>query len=281
MTKQSSGYRLLALDMDGTLLDSQRTIRPDSIAAIKKAQSLGIDVMLVTGRHHTAVTPYHAQLGLSTPAICCNGTYVYDFATHRAVLSDPLDKDTTLALIAWSKRHHIHMLLYADDAIIFETVNDNLRSFRAWAESTPENVRPYIRPIEKSFEFEAEQADKIWKVLVTAEDGPTMAACLKEIETSLPVDCEWSWENRVDINPRGNSKGKRLEEVASRRGIKAAEVIAIGDQMNDMTMLQYAGLSIAMGNGRDEAKACADYVTSGNDEGGIAAALEQLVFQPA
>ncbi len=278
MTDHSSSYRLLALDLDGTLLDSKRAIRDDSIAAIKKVQERGIEVILVTGRHHTAVRPYHWQLGLSTPAICCNGTYVYDFATQRPLISDPLDKDTARALVSWAERHDIHMLLYADDAIIYEAVNENLQSFNAWVATVPAAVQPLVRPVNGSFANDIDQVKNVWKVLVTAENGPKMMECLKEIETSLPVDCEWSWENRVDINPRGNSKGKRLEELATQKGIAASEVIAFGDQMNDITMLAYAGLGIAMDNGKEEAKSQAKYVTAGNDEGGIAAALERFVL---
>ena len=274
----ASPYRLIALDLDGTLLTGKRTIRDDSISAIKRVRERGIEVVLVTGRHHTAVYPYHRQLGLDTPAICCNGTYVYDFAARRVLTSDPLDKETSRTLVDWTERHGIHMLLYSDDVIIYKEINENLRSFLAWSDTLPDNVKPYVRPVDSTFHEEVEKAGQIWKFLVTGEDGPAMAAHLDEIADTLPIDYEWSWENRVDINPRGNSKGRRLEEIVRQKGLSPSEVLAIGDQMNDITMLRFAGMGIAMGNAREEAREIADYVTAGNEEGGVAAALERFVL---
>lgn len=271
-------YRLVALDLDGTLLTGKRTIAPSSIATIKRVRERGIEVILVTGRHHTAVYPYHWQLELNTPAICCNGTYVYDFARQRVLTSDPLDKNTSRTLVDWSEHHGIHMLLYSDDVIIYREINENLRSFLAWSTTLPENVRPHVRPAEGDFHEEVEKADQIWKFLVTAENSPAMADSLEEIATTLPIDYEWSWDNRVDINPYGNSKGRRLEEIARRKGLLPSEVLAIGDQMNDITMLRFAGMGVAMGNAREEVKETADYVTAGNEEDGVAAALERFVL---
>ena len=91
-------YRLVALDLDGTLLDSGLAIRPESVEVIAEARRQGVEVMLVTGRHHVVTAPYHRQLGLETPAICCNGTYLYDFGAQRASLGNPLSRTQALLL---------------------------------------------------------------------------------------------------------------------------------------------------------------------------------------
>lgn len=92
-------YRLIALDLDGTLLDSHAQIRPETLKVLQQARQQGIEVIVVTGRHHIAAYPYHHQLQLSTPAICCNGTYAYDYHARRAVAANPLSKAQMLRIL--------------------------------------------------------------------------------------------------------------------------------------------------------------------------------------
>lgn len=84
-------YRIIALDLDGTLLDSKKRILPESLSALAQARAEGVKVVVVTGRHHVAIHPFYQALELDTPAICCNGTYIYDYQAKKVLDSNPLE----------------------------------------------------------------------------------------------------------------------------------------------------------------------------------------------
>lgn len=92
-------YRVIALDLDGTLLTPTKTILPQSVEAITQARKAGVKVIIVTGRHHCAIHPFYQALNLDTPAICCNGTYLYDYPAKKVLASDPLDAQVALRVI--------------------------------------------------------------------------------------------------------------------------------------------------------------------------------------
>jgi hypothetical protein len=273
-------YRLVALDLDGTLLDSRLQIRADTIDALARVRAKGIQVMIVTGRHHVTAYPYWHQLGLESPAICCNGAYVYDFATTRPLAANPLSRHEATRLLELVRQHAIDTMIYVDEFMAYETESSNHANIRKWSDSLPENLRPRIRQVD-SFERLVEQAPSIWKYFATGSDASAMRAFAVAVEQDQGLSCEWSGDNRLDITRADNNKGKRLAEWAAQQGIKPAEVIAFGDQQNDMEMLRIAGMGVAMGNSGEHVRTCADWVTGTNDSAGIADALHRFILTPA
>lgn len=273
-------YRLVALDLDGTLLDSQLQIRAETIDAIARLRAQGIEAMIVTGRHHIAAYPYWKQLGLELPAICCNGAYVYDFANDRPLANDPLTRDEARRLLALARRHAVYTMVYDRDFMAYETVDGHLRKLLNWAASLAPAVRPRIEKVE-SFERLVDSAQTIWKFITAADDAAAMRAFVDDVEQSLGLCCVWSGATRLDITHAGNSKGHRLTQWIAAQGIAAAEVIAFGDHQNDIEMLRMMGTGVAMGNSQADVQACADWVTGSNDGSGIADALDRFVLTPA
>ena len=92
-------YRVIALDLDGTLLNSAKTILPETLEALHKAQQSGVEIILATGRHHSAIHPFYQALQLTTPAVCCNGTYLYDYPQQRVSDNDPMTADQAELII--------------------------------------------------------------------------------------------------------------------------------------------------------------------------------------
>jgi Cof subfamily protein (haloacid dehalogenase superfamily) len=270
-------FRLVALDLDGTALDSAFRFRPRTEAAVAAALQRGIDVVLVTARHHVAVRPYHAQLRLRSPAICCNGTYVYDFLAPRVLAGNPIDKAQAHWLLALVRRHGVHCLVYTGDCMAFEVANAHAQRFCAWAASFPPDVRPDIRHV-GSFERLIDESDLIWKFLVSHDDADVLALWQAEAATSTAFSIEFSWKNRLDVVPSGNSKGQRLLEWAASRGIEPAEIIAFGYNHNDVTMIRSVGMGVAMGNGEDVVKAAAARVIGDNQSDDIAATIERFAL---
>ena len=270
-------YRLVALDLDGTLLDSSLKIRNDTITALAEVRARGIQAMIVTGRHHVTAYPYWYELGLDLPAICCNGAYVYDFQARRPLVGDPLTRHEARELLKLVRKYAISSMVYIDEAMAYETESEYHPYLLKWSATLPGALRPRIEQV-NSFEQLTEDAENIWKFAAAGKSEPALRAFVAEIDETLGLSCEWSGNDRLDITRAGNNKGTRLAEWIAEQGIEREEVIAFGDQNNDFEMLRMAGLGVAMGNSGANVQACADWVTGTNDNGGIAAALKRFVL---
>jgi hypothetical protein len=270
-------YRLIALDLDGTLLDSHLQIRPATIDALRHVRSQGVKVMIVTGRHHVAAYPYWHQLGLELPVICCNGAYLYDYLEHHPLASDPLTRLEARGLLQLVRKHNIFAMVYDKDSMAYETKDAHLSRLLKWSAKLPQEVRPRIDHVD-SFERLVDEAETIWKFTSSCKDMSAMKAFVSDIEHNLGLSCEGSGNDRLDITHAGNSKANRLSQWIAEQGIAHEEVIAIGDEQNDMEMLRMVGMGVAMGNSQDEVQACADWVTGINDSDGIAQALRRFVL---
>lgn len=273
-------YRLVALDLDGTLLDSTLQIRRQTVDALQRVRDRGAQVMIVTGRHHTAAHAYWHQLNLELPAICCNGTYVYDFRTGRPLVGNPLTRDEARELLTIVREHPVHVGVYVDEAMTYEADAPHLAGMRRWGATLPEAVRPRLEPV-ASFDRLIDEASAIWKFLLASDDAEALGACEQAIGAHPGFACVRSSRARADVSRAGNSKGQRLAEFIVQQGILPQQVIAFGDQDNDREMLELAGLGVAMGNSHAGVRQSADWVTGSNDSDGIAEALERFVLTAA
>ncbi|BBV85998.1 pyridoxal phosphatase [Enterobacter kobei] len=267
-------YQVIALDLDGTLLTPQKTILPASLTALQNARKSGAKVVIVTGRHFVAIHPFYQALALNTPAICCNGALLYDYAEKRVIASDPLQPEQATQLVNLLDSYKVHSLMYADDAMFYQNPTGHITRTENWAKSLPESQRPTFTQV-PTLRRAVEDVNSIWKFALTDTDTRKLEAFTKVVERELALTCEWSWHDQVDIAQTGNSKGKRLEQWVKSQGLSMNQVIAFGDNFNDLSMLQSAGLGVAMGNAVDEVKACADLVIGNNTETGIADVVNQ------
>ncbi|QIQ21296.1 pyridoxal phosphatase [Zophobihabitans entericus] len=269
-------YKAVAFDMDGTILDKNREILPETVEVIKKISAKGIKVLLATGRHHSVVYPYHYQLGLDTPVICCNGSYLYDFNQHKVLAGNPMSKEQAKTLLGLVNKHGIHTLIYTDEKATYEVLDDHLEGLFKWINSLPEEIRPVLHKVD-SFIDVIDEANVVYKFATSSHDLPALRAFSHEIETLYPdLSCEWSWSNRADVAKAGNNKGAGLEQWSKLSGVPMSQIVAFGDNYNDITMLKGAGLGIAMGNGEDDIKAIADRVIGDNNSPSIALELEKI-----
>jgi Cof subfamily protein (haloacid dehalogenase superfamily) len=263
----------IALDLDGTALDSGGRLRPRTLEAVARAAKAGVATVLTSGRHHSAVRVYHHELKLTTPAVCCNGTYLYDFAAGRAIAGAGMTKATAQRALRICRDHESMLALYVDDAMVYETLTPHLERLIAWGEALPTPLRPnFVKG--PRFETAIDEGQKIWKLLASHAEASRLSACRDELFAQSDLAVEYSWRDRLDVCPGGVGKGKRLLEWAAQNALEPEMVIAFGDSENDVEMLtKFEG--VAMGNANAAAKAAAKRVIGDNDSDALAEEIER------
>ncbi|AYH47400.1 pyridoxal phosphatase [Dickeya fangzhongdai] len=270
-------YRIIALDLDGTLLTQKKTILPESLQALAQARQAGIKVIIVTGRHHSAIHPFYQALALDTPAICCNGTYLYDYQTGQTAEANPLTPAQAKSVLQRLQQFDIHGLMYADDAMFYQHITGHITRTQVWAENLPESQRPTFRQVDNLLAA-TDHTRSIWKFATHHTDTAALNDFAHLVEQELGLACEWSWMDQVDIAQSGNSKGRLLQRWVESQGFSMNEVVAFGDNFNDISMLSTAGLGVAMGNSADEVKAHARLVIGHNEQPSIAEVIRSRVL---
>ena len=269
-------YKLLALDLDGTLLNSKGEILKSSKKGIKAAQQMGVKVVLVTGRHHVAARPYHYELGLDTPAICCNGACIMDYSQPEPVYSHPLSRDQARHIIHIARERNLRILMYVEDAMTFEVMEPHMERLCNWANRQPAIVRPKIKQIDDALRVMA-SSKAIHKFVLFHPNQDHFLAAYQYILSLDEFSCERSWVDRMDISNSGNSKGSTLSMLAEQWGIEREDIIAVGDNDNDISMIQFAGLGVAMEHCSEPMKSHANLFIGSNDEDSIADLIETYI----
>jgi Cof subfamily protein (haloacid dehalogenase superfamily) len=270
--------RLLAVDIDGTLLNSQFKISPEDLGALRRAREQGVEVILATGRRHAFALPIALQLGFDFSLISSNGAITRSLSGetfHR----DLLPATTCRRLCAAMKEFRGHSVLTFDKeakgAIVLERMDLLTGSIQKWLEKNLEFI-DFVIPVEDSLITDPVQAMFCGPIARMAEvlraiEGSGLAKQVTVLRTEYPVRDL----SIIDILHAGCSKGHALERLARQRGIAREEIMAIGDNFNDIEMLAIAGRAFVMGNASEEMRNRGWEVTLSNDRNGVAAAVEQ------
>lgn len=270
--------RLIAADIDGTLLNPEFRISDLDLGALRRAHDAGIEVVLVTGRRHTFALPIAQMLGFDIWVISSNGAITRSLAGetfHR----DMLPLDTCRKLVLGMREFRGNTVLTFDTeakgAIVIERMDELSASIQRWLEKNL-NFIDFVIPIEGALVTDPVQAmfcgtiPRMHKVL-SEIDGLSLDVTV--LRTEYPVRDL----SIVDVLNGGCSKGHALERWATHRGIPREEVMAIGDNYNDIEMLAFAGYPFIMGNASEELRGRGWNITLANDQNGVAAAIEQVL----
>ncbi|MBC2873802.1 MULTISPECIES: HAD family hydrolase [Streptomyces] len=260
-------YRLVATDLDGTLLRSDETVSERTRAALARAAAAGAAHIVVTGRPVAWTKHILDVLDYRGLAVCGQGAQVYHAGEHRLLTSVTLDR--RVAALAVEKIEAetgpLHLAASRDglDGDLLVTAGYRLQ----------EGPRPPV-PVTDQADLWAEPLNKLYLQHPRLDDD-ALAEAARAAAGGL-VDVTMAGEGIVELLPLGLSKATGLSLAARRLGIKAAETIAFGDMPNDIPMFGWAGYGVAMAGAHAELKAVADEVTAGNDEDGIAVVVERL-----
>lgn len=266
--------KLIAIDIDDTLLNSQHRISEDTKAALKMALSQGIKVVLCSGRPLAGVSPFLKELGLSGDdqyVITYNGGLV-ETVSGKILSREILDNDAYRRIVKYVTENQMQYYVLDDQSNVYTSDHDinRIAVVQAWENSAGILVR---EPDELGNDFEITKAAIIGE---KADLDKFEAPVKKEFSNDYYV--VRAADNFLEIMHQNVNKGNGIKKLMKILDIKADEIMAFGDEQNDIPMFKLAGTAIAMGNGSKLAKSHADYITDDNDNDGIAKALNKFIF---
>jgi Cof subfamily protein (haloacid dehalogenase superfamily) len=275
-----NSIRLLAVDIDGTLTDPNYQISARNIAALRSAHEAGVQIVLATGRRHDYAMPVAREIGVPMLLISSNGALVRSSA-GETFYTDRLPARTATELIQYMGDFRSHAVLTFDregkGALVLERFEDLNRSISRWLELNAPFIE-YISPLENSLTEDPIQAMYCGKLtrMEELERHLNQAGFLSQISV-----LKTQYDHRdlciLDILNRNCSKGHALRRWAENQGISREQIMAIGDNYNDLEMLEFAGLPFVMGNASQDMKQSGWKVTGSNAEHGVAQALEEVL----
>lgn len=265
--------KLIALDMDGTTLDDNHQVTPENMAAINAALQQDIHVIVSTGRSNAELLPVLQQLPQLRYFSCANGAKIYDRALDSNIFEDMLPFEHAVTVLDSLKDFDVLLEIYANNEIyaesyLYENIDDYLipelkpliRRTRTPLPSLGGFLQQWQKPVEKFNVFFNNPADR-----------SRIAARIEQLAIALTHE----FTCNLDVTSPTASKGTALGHLCQQFGIKANEVMAIGDGHNDISMLEFAGCSVAMANAVPAAKAAAKFHTQSNHASGVAASIRQ------
>lgn len=268
-------FQAIALDMDGTLLTRDHKISSATRAALAQTRAYGIKVLLVTGRHFMTARPFHHELALDTPIICSNGAYLYDPAQDRILAGDPLAVAPLTQLLAEVRAQQMGALFHLDEGIGYIGCEEYVTRIQQRSDNLPAHLKISLLPAE---DLDAWLQKPIWKLELFNQDPSRLHRFVSEVVQTLPFTQDWAAPYAVELVQPGCSKGNRLAQWAASEGIAMENVVAFGDNNNDISMFEQVGLAVVMGNATPQIQAHAHRVTADHNEDGIALALQRWVL---
>ncbi|MBR2518774.1 MAG: HAD family phosphatase [Selenomonadaceae bacterium] len=267
-------YKLLALDMDGTLLTSQKKILPRTLTAITELSRRGIYVVTSTGRNLSELVDFREELKPMHFGILISGGMVFDFKNDKPIKVHGLDEKTILQLIDFGLEEramiHLHTVRHS---IARE---DDINHMDNFAMGIYRDMFSRICLRCDDFKkFVREHPGEVIKVNLYHRSEESRDRNLARIQP-LNLSISFAEAFNLEMSPANITKGSGLVELCDFLKIDISEAVAIGDSFNDREILQTAGLGVAMGNASDEIKRLADFVTLDNDHDGVAAAIEKF-----
>lgn len=265
-------YKLLAVDLDDTLLDSRLKVPEGSRRAVEQARRAGVRVTLATGRMFCSALPYARELGVEDYLMTYQGALVKHSVTGDVLFHRPVPLDLALEVIQLVNRYGYHINVYLDDTPYIARRTKEGDLYAAISRIPMEEVGDLT-----AFLRERDQ-DPTKIVVVTREE--LIDNLLAEVQPLFgeTLHITKSKPHFLEFSHLLGNKGDALAAVARYYGVAQEEIIAVGDGYNDLEMLDYAGLGVVVGNARPEIKERADFVCRSNDECGVAEVVEKFIL---
>jgi len=276
MNRDSLKYKMLVTDMDYTLLNKEKRVSDRNREALRRAMEKGVHMVVATGRIYTSARIYAKLLGLDTPIIASNGALIKD--ASKTIFRGILSQDTVREMLRLCHKYGIYCHFFTENTIYSEKlINVSLR-YTEWNKYMGEEDQVKIRIVDDGEEIIEAAKSEVLKAVVFDDDDEKIQKLRDGIMETGIVSVSQSMKHNLEVMNKGVTKGNAVRILAQLYGINREEVIAIGDNENDISMIEYAGLGIAMGNAEECLKRAADHDTGDYQEDGVAEAIEKFIL---
>jgi len=278
--------RIVALDLDGTLLDSQKRLTPVCRDALARAADAGVEIVPTTGRFFGMMPEAVRDLPFVRYAITINGAEVFDRREGRAIVREEIPLATAIEIMKMLDRHDVIYDCYRSDWGWMTASMQERAADYATDEHYLAMVRGFRRPVPELKAHLAETAAEgdVQKIMLFSRRSPESAALAlrslaDEVAAAFPqISVTSSTRNNLELNIRSANKGNALRRLAEHLGLTLANCVAFGDGLNDLSMIEAAGVGVAMANAVPEVKSAAKYIAPSNDEDGVAKGIDKWIF---
>ncbi|NLY18984.1 MAG: HAD family phosphatase [Clostridiaceae bacterium] len=262
-------YKLLAVDVDGTLVNNNREVTEKTKEYIKMAIEKGIVFTISSGRPIQGVKLITEQIGVDIPVITYNGAMVITADGKNIIYSCNMKEEDVLEIEKYGKEFNTTIAIWSENKLYTNRIDEKALKYSQVSGTKPQrysNLKELVKKgINKMLWFDDIERINSFERELHGKLGPSV-----NFHTSQPIYLEF-----VDRNA---SKAIALEKLGQYYNIKREEMIAVGDGFNDLSMIEYAGLGVAMENAPDEVKKAADFLTLSNEEDGVAFVIEKFIF---
>lgn len=262
-------YKLIAIDLDGTLLDSHHQVSAANVEAVQACLARGIEVVIATGRLFSSAGVFCRQIGLTGPTITLNGAFIVNAATGEMEGGSILEVELMERILAELRKRNIEYTVFGSTHFYVERETDAVDILHDFGE-------PHVVKVPSMAREHVEQPAKI-------------LAFLDESETEIEAELRQMFEHECEVVRTGKpffeflslnvNKGAALAQLLERYQIDPSEVMVIGDSFNDLSMFELAGMSVAMAGASPAVQERANAITTDNDDDGVALALRRYVLE--
>ncbi|URZ03592.1 Cof-type HAD-IIB family hydrolase [Clostridium felsineum] len=271
-------YKLICIDMDGTLLNSKRRISYETKEAIREAHLKGIDIVITTGRIYSNAAFYSELIGVKSPVIASNGAIIRG-KNDKIIYEKAISVDILLRITEICNKLQGRLAFHTKDSAICGSKIAYLVMCFVFFKSVMkgDSKIKYINNYNRYLESFGKD-DKIIKCEIVDISANKIAALKEELKKIDDIELVCSSRYNIEITAKSASKGNAIKILSQQYGVKREEIIAIGDSENDLSMIEYGGVGVAMGNGVEKVKKIADYITDTNDNDGVAKVIRKFAI---
>lgn len=286
-------YKLVAIDLDGTMLNSYGIVTQNTKEVIKKVQENGVEIIIASGRPIDSIKTIAKEIKSEKYFISGNGAIIYDIKKDEIIYENTLKKSKILDIVKICEENSIYYNIYTEKEILAKSLNYNVLYYYKENLNKEEKDKTHIKIVEDLFKYLEERNEKVIKITICDNDKLIFNSILKKVKALDDIEVlEVSHMSRkmirqgteevpieyyyTEISAKNVDKWNAIEILAEKLNIKKEEIVAIGDNINDEKMIQEAGLGVAMGQSSPKITEISNYITNNNNEEGVANALKYI-----
>lgn len=288
-------YKIIAIDLDGTLLNSMGDVSEENKKAIKNAKNKNKEIVLASGRVSDSVLSFAKDIGADKYFICGNGSMIYDIQKEKIIYENFIDKNKILKLIKMCDENSIYYSIYSEEAVITKSINYHVAVYNYENTKKIDERKTRINIVEDVYKYvENSENEKYLKMTICDNSKIIFSSILKKFKNIPNIDIlEISHMSKkriksgteevelnyfyTEITNHNVDKWYAIEKLMNIEGIERDEIMTIGDNMNDLLMIQKAGMGVAMGNSNPIVKDNANFITDDNNKSGVAVAINKIL----